>query len=595
MTPESPPVAERTDARADYLFARASMRIRSTQALRTLPVLVISLIAVQFALKGHVPGPPLHLWESMMAGVWLGRAALCHLIRGRIDDAPPVLLDRYELYLWISAIINAFVIGAAFWLVAANGDLTVRSVMTLVSCFYAIGALVNASSHFPSFATVTVIHMGQGVLFWLGIGTTNDPQLAVAFPYAAVALLMMGFGRDYSRQFRESLRIRTENADLLKQLASDKRIVELALDEVKKASESKSRFLAAASHDLRQPLHALTMFLGTLSFHVTTDDAKRLLNRVTETANVLEEQFNSLLDLSRFDAGAIEVERKPFRLDVLIERLAEEFGQDAKSKELKLTTVAAQSIADSDRILIRRVLKNLIENALKYTDSGSVTVRVVELTAEYVVEVADTGPGIPVEQQEQIFEEYVQLANPGRQRHQGAGLGLAIVKRIDSLLKLRLQVHSEVGSGARFSFSVPKALVGDSDALHVSHPIDSSNFQTSATVWVLDDDPIVLDSLDEQLSVWGASVRTYARATDLLSDLKEVAKLPNWILTDDMLGSALSGLETAQILSREYGFGNVCLVTGNTSPHRLQELRASGFPVIVKPAKPEVLIAILQG
>jgi signal transduction histidine kinase/CheY-like chemotaxis protein len=534
------------------------------------------------------------MWEATMATATLGRAILCQCIKGRIDRASPALLDRYEAYLWISATVNAIVIGSSFWLVAANGDLTVKLVMTLISCFYAIGALVNASSHFPSFAVVTVIHLGQGVLFWLGVASNNKPELAVAFPYLAVALLILSFGREYSTQFRESVRIRTENADLLQQLAADKRIVEVALEDVKKASDSKSRFLAAASHDLRQPLHALTMFLGTLSFHVTTDDAKRLLNRITETANVLEEQFNSLLDLSRFDAGAIEVDCRPFRLDVMIEKLVEEFSQDAAAKDIALSAATARAIADSDRILIRRVLKNLVENAIKYTECGSVAIGVTELANEYLVVVADTGTGIPFEQQTQIFEEYVQLVNPGRQRHQGAGLGLAIVKRIDSLLGLQLQVRSEVGRGSEFSFHVPRATASDSVALS-SHAIDLKAFHTSATVWVLDDDPIILDSLEAQLSVWGATVRTYARAADLLADLRRAKNLPNWIFTDDMLGSALSGLETAQLLTSEYGFGSVCLVTGNTSPQRLKELRASGFPVIVKPAKPEILIALLQG
>jgi signal transduction histidine kinase/CheY-like chemotaxis protein len=528
-----------------------------------------------------------------MGGATAIRALLSSTIRQRIDAASPATLRRYEGYLWASAVLNAMIIGSSFWLVAASGDLTVRLVMTLISCFYAIGALVNASSHFPSFAVVTCLHLSQGVLFWLGVGSGGSPQLAVAFPYLAVAVLMLSFGREYSRQFRESLRIRTENTELLARLAADKRVVESALEEARLASESKSRFLAAASHDLRQPLHALTMFLGTLTFHVTGDDAKRLLSRIQQTANVLEEQFNSLLDLSRFDVGAIEADIKPFRLDTLIERLIEDYRTDAEAKRLQLGALTPPAVAKSDRILIGRLLRNLIENAVKYTLAGSVAVTLVERPGFFFVEVVDTGSGIPANQQTRIFEEYVQLANPGRQRRLGVGLGLAIAKRIDTLLGLQLSLNSVVGVGSRFSFQVP--IAAPTELVHQpSSESDPMTFRTSASIWVLDDDPIVLDALREQLSVWGARVSTYTDPFELLRELRAAAAPPNWIFTDDMLGSALSGLETAQVLSKQFGYGKVCLITGNTEPRRLAELRSSGFPVVVKPAKPELLMSVIS-
>ncbi|MFL6600541.1 MAG: hybrid sensor histidine kinase/response regulator [Steroidobacteraceae bacterium] len=577
------------------LFIRASMRIRATQALRTLPVLVVSLIAIEFALHGRVASLQLHAWELAMAAVAFARALLCGMIRGSIETASLAKLRQYEIYLWVSATANAIVIGSSFWLVAANGDLTVRLVLTLISCFYAIGALINASSHFPSFAMVTAVHLGQGTLFWLGVGSNSPPLLAVAFPYLAVALLMIGFGRDYSRQFFESLRIRTENAELLAQAEADKKIVESALAEARLASESKSRFLAAASHDLRQPLHALTMFLGTLTFHVTTDDARRLLGRIKDTAGMLEEQFNSLLDLSRFDAGAVEIDNKLFRLDTVVEKLVEELRPEAEAKALDIRAVVCPATVRSDPLLIGRLLRNLIGNAVKYTASGSVLIRIARTPADFLVEVSDTGPGIAEDQQARIFEEYVQLANPARQRRHGVGLGLAIAKRIDSLLKLGLIVRSTLNVGSQFSFHVTTAGAGEELGSGLAEHFDVTGFRTSAKIWVLDDDPIVLDGLQEQLTAWGASVRTYSQPSELLSQLRAGTSLPRWILTDDMLGSALTGLETAQLLSSEFGFGNVCLITGNTEPKRLAELRSSGFPVIVKPAKPEALIAVLNG
>jgi CheY-like chemotaxis protein len=210
---------------------------------------------------------------------------------------------------------------------------------------------------------------------------------------------------------------------------------------------------------------------------------------------------------------------------------------------------------------------------------------------EVLVEVADTGPGIAADQHGRIFEEYVQLANPARQRRHGVGLGLAIVKRIDELLRLRLAIESTVGVGTTFSFFVPASEESVPHPARREAPV--TGFRTSSRVWVLDDDPAILESFREQLAAWGAQVEVFSDPEVMLDRLRATSELPRWIFTDDMLGAALSGLETAQILASSFGFVRVCLVTGNTEPQRLSQLRGSGFAVIVKPARAEELIAIL--
>jgi two-component system, sensor histidine kinase len=582
------------DDSLEEAIVRASLRIRAIQSLRTAAIVAITLIAVDIALEGRVSQLSLHAWVGLMAATTASRAAVCRMIAPRIDTAPIPQLRRFEALMWATVLLNTAAIGLSFWLVAGTGDLTVRLVITLMSCFYAIGALVNASSHFTSFAVGIALNLGQGVLFWLGVGHNNQAQLEVAFPFLAVALLIIGFGRENSRTFRESMRIRKENAQLVARLASENQLVERALKTARDASESKSRLLAAASHDLRQPLHALTMFLGTLSFHVTTDDGKRYLRRIQDAAIVLEDQFNSLLDLSKFDAGAVEPDIKAFRLDKLAERLVDELRAEADAKGVVISSQVIFAVANSDPILIGRVLRNLLENAVKYTMSGSVVLRIAEEATDYVVEVADTGSGIPEDQHARIFDEYVQLGNPARQRSHGVGLGLAIVRRIDSLLHLRLALRSEIGSGSQFHFYLPKANAVEPETTHERMPVDITGFRTSATVWILDDDPMVVDALREQLAAWGANVVAYSRPSDLLRDLRSGSAAPRWILADDMLGAEISGLEMAEGIAKEFAYCSVCFITGNTEPQRLEALRSSGFPVIVKPAKPESLISILQ-
>lgn len=569
------------------------MRIRATQSLRTLPVVALSLVGIYFALRGRVAPAQVMTWALSLASTTLLRALISLYVLRHVDDDTPEWRTRGERLLWTTALLNSAVIGSSFWLVAAHGDLTVQLVMTLLSCFYAIGALVNASSHFPSFAAGLAIHLGQGLLFWLGVGWDGSARYEIAGPYLAITLLMAGFGADYSRQFRESIRMRTENVELLSRLESDKALIETALKEARLASESKSRFLAAASHDLRQPLHALTMFVSTLTFHVSTPDARRLLNRISDTTRVLEDQFESLLDLSRFEAGVIQVDVQPFRLDTLLERVADEVRADAQTKRLTLTCEAATCIARSDALLVTRVLQNLLQNAVKYTSSGSVTARVSSRENEFLVEVIDTGPGIPPDQRTRIFEEYVQLENPGRQRRYGVGLGLAIVRRIDALLDLKLHLASEVGQGSNFSFCLPCA-EGDAVPTALTLP-DVSGFTTAASIWILDDDANSRDALQEQFAAWGARVTAFESPDDLIAAYEQEPFRPAWIFADDMLGARLSGLDAAEQLRARFGHEKVCLITGNSNQARLRELRASRFPLLQKPTKPRDLIALLRG
>jgi two-component system, sensor histidine kinase len=592
----SPRLAAASDKRRSLedITTRASMRVRTAQATVTAPIVALAAAAVVITMRGRVDAVQMYVWAGLISTAMIGRTILCHALSRRIDTASTTDLVRYERYLFISAVLNALAAGSAFYLVARNGDLTVRLVITLLCCFYGIGTLVNASSHIVSFIVVSAIIFGLGIAFWLGCYSNDVPHYEVAVGFLAIQLLVITFGRENNRQFRESLRIRTENVALVESLAAEKKIVEQALQEVRIASESKSRFLAAASHDLRQPLHALTMFLGTLSFHVTSDDARRILRRIKDTAVVLEEQFNSLLDLSKFDAGAVQAQSAPFRIDRLVERVVDEFRPEAEGKQLQLRVDAVPVVANSDAMLIERVLRNLVGNAVKYTAAGDVTVQITRHREDILVEVRDTGRGIPEDEQKRIFEEYVQLANPARQRRHGVGLGLAIVRRIDQLLGLQLFVKSSIGNGSVFGFHLP--ITEQQAATTLVEPIiaDAASFRTKSTIWILDDDLDVVEALQEQLLVWGAKVQAFSSPEDLLDRLRTADERPDWILSDDMLGPDLSGLETAQLLAAEFGIVNVCLITGNTEPQRLAQLRSSGIPLIIKPAQPEALMRVIR-
>jgi signal transduction histidine kinase/ActR/RegA family two-component response regulator len=490
---------------------------------------------------------------------------------------------------------SSLVMGSAFWLIAVHGDQYARMIVTLISLMHMTAVLLFLTRRLVDRLTSSIGNIVQGALFWLGLGTGEPPRWEVLVVYCGLFWCSLVFGREQLRQFRESLRVRDENAALLDRLAVEHATVEQALEDARQANASKSRFMAAASHDLRQPLHALTMFLGTLGFHVSGEDGRRLLGRATDTLRVLEEQFNSLLDLSRFDAGAVTANSRIHRLDELLHKIVDEFRPQAEGKGLALTLTTVPALVWSDPLLLGRLLRNLLDNAVHYTPSGAVAVRLQRVADRFTLTVEDTGPGIALDEQARIFDEYVQLDNPGRQRQHGVGLGLAIVKRIDQLLGLQLRLQSTVGAGSCFALSVPAADANSAVSAGAEVPSTALAYRTSVRVWVLDDDPVVLEGLEAQLQAWGATVTCFADPAQLLAEWRRGAARPDWLLTDDMLGTQMSGLELARLVLRESATIRVALVTGNTEPLRLAQLRSSGLPVIVKPATPERLIALLGG
>jgi signal transduction histidine kinase len=574
---------------------RALLRILAAQSQNANPIVALTAVVMIFTMYGSVDRNGLLTWATLTFLVAVIRHRMSRQIRERASTSDLRQLHRDERLTLVGMACSSVVMGSAFWLIAVHGDQYARMIVTLISLMHMTAVLLFLTRRLVDRLTSSIGNIVQGALFWLGLGTGEPPRWEVLVVYCGLFWCSLVFGREQLRQFRESLRVRDENAALLDRLAVEHATVEQALEDARQANASKSRFMAAASHDLRQPLHALTMFLGTLGFHVSGEDGRRLLGRATDTLRVLEEQFNSLIDLSRFDAGAVTANSRIHRLDELLHKIVDEFRPQAEGKGLELTLTTVPALVLSDPLLLGRLLRNLLDNAVHYTPSGAVAVRLQRVADRFTLTVQDTGPGIALDEQARIFDEYVQLDNPGRQRQHGVGLGLAIVKRIDQLLGLQLRLQSTVGAGSCFALSVPAADANSAVSAGAEVPSTALAYRTSVRVWVLDDDPVVLEGLEAQLQAWGATVTCFADPAQLLAEWRRGAARPDWLLTDDMLGTQMSGLELARLVLRESATIRVALVTGNTEPLRLAQLRSSGLPVIVKPATPERLIALLGG
>lgn len=360
------------------------------------------------------------------------------------------------------------------------------------------------------------------------------------------------------------------------------------------ATLAKSRFLAAASHDLRQPLHALSLLVEALQERVPDGEARRLADHISSSASNMQDLLNALLDLSRLDAGVVEARPECFPLSQIMANLELQFAPMAAVKGLRLRLRHSNLWLYSDPALLERILANLISNALRYTSSGGVLVGARRTRDHFVrLEVWDTGKGIPAEYQNLVFEEYFQLANPERHRDKGLGLGLAIVARLTRLLGSQVQVHSRMDRGSCFSLrfarcdGLQQSTQERPSAQRVAMPLQN------ALVAFIDDDESILEAMVEMFDQWGVALAAGENGEQVKQELLELGRKPDVILSDFRLKDGLTGTEAIANLQEAFGPLPAALITGDTAPDTIQALRLSGLPILYKPLKPAKLRAFL--
>ena len=361
------------------------------------------------------------------------------------------------------------------------------------------------------------------------------------------------------------------------------------------ASTSRARFLAAASHDLRQPLYALTLFSSALRAGETNPDRLARVMRIEECVASLDRMFSELLDLSRLEAGAMQPMPTEIRLDELFDEVSRNFRLPAESRGLRLVVRKTDAWVRSDRIMLGRILNNLVSNALRYTDEGGVLVGVRRLGAGRIrIDVSDTGMGIAPEHQQSVFEEFYRVDRQRQdgERGRGLGLGLATVRKLAELLGCEVGLASRPGRGTRVSLALdacPRVRAGDPAI--PDRPIDIDGLR----VLVVDDDATILEGLETLLREWGCHVLAAEDEAGALARLAQWPRPPDLVISDLRLREGRNGIEVLQAVARHYrrdlrdpGFARL-LVTGETRPDRIGEITASRVPVLFKPVSPEKL------
>jgi signal transduction histidine kinase len=384
------------------------------------------------------------------------------------------------------------------------------------------------------------------------------------------------------------LAVRFHNEDLVRQLRSQ-------VDVAARANQEKTRFVASAAHDLRQPLHALGMFCATLDQRLNDTPERPLVRNMMNAIESLEESFGAMLDISRLDAGVVQTAAQTFPIRDIFRRLYQQFGGDAEARSLALRFRATRRIVRTDPLLLERVLSNLVQNALRYTHDGGVLVAARRNPRGIALEVWDTGLGIPADKIEMIFREFYQIENPERDRGRGLGMGLAIVQRICNLLGHPLEVHSTVGRGSLFRVVVP---AGDANAVDETVPegdtLPPRNLGT-VTVLLIDDERAIREATRELLRPLHVDVIVAANITEAVELARESSATIDMILSDWRLRGQENGVEAVLAVRAVAGAATpAVLITGDTSPELLKTAHENGLVVLHKPLQPRHLVRLIK-
>ena len=456
-----------------------------------------------------------------------------------------------------------------------------------------VSATITLASHMAGFIAFCLPLMISVVVLLITAGERIHIELGVAF--LIFSLSIVHFYRSTNREITELIRLQVDKESFADKLEKEKNSAEHSRKIAEESVQEKNRFLAAASHDLRQPLHASGMLLSMLENHIKDKRGEVLLNSIVQSNQALSHSFNSLMDVSKLDAGVIDVHENHTSIRSILSPIIGEFSQQAEEKSIEIFDDIDDLIVVSDYQLLSRIIRNIFSNAVKYTDSGSIHIATKKHPSgeDFSLTISDTGIGIPQEEQELIFSEYYQLDNPERDREKGFGLGLAIVKRLCQILKIEYSVESKFGKGTTFNFILPLGSAELAEQKSLQSALDRN--LEGLHILVIDDDKTVLESMAELLISWGCIVSKAHNGAEAFNLIDDKSIIPNLIISDFRLRDNENGIELCRALQAKLNQeSSVLIITGETSPDRLQQAKQSQYPILHKPVSPGELRSFLN-
>lgn len=578
--------AKTSDAHADSARER-QITLESISQLMTLAKgTVFPKFAVVFlAAAAHFDRAPLWALVSgalvMLVGIVYQERLARRFLSSEIDTDAILGWERRLIFSWLY-------MGLCWGIAIAflyQQDAPVQQIF-LVTIALALGTGNIIPAHyclplFHVYAAPIFISLGGSFIYQaISLNTPLYGVLAVVMVW--VYLAGTGFARILNDSLRDQIRMRLQSHSLSQELAEKR-------GEAEQATVAMSRFLAAASHDLRQPLHALSLFIDVLREAKNDEERARLFPRVQLSLEALRKLFDALLDVSRLDANIIKPDYRHFNLEESLQSIVEEFRDEADKKALQLRVWAPSVTVVCDRLLLERILRNLIGNAVRYTEQGGVLIGSRIREDRVAIQVWDTGVGIADDNRDDIFREFHQLHNPHRDRSQGLGLGLALVRRLCALMHIPLQLRSRPGRGSVFEVSVPR---GNAALVETSQAKSAGNRwnMDGRHVVVIDDEAEILDAMKTLLRKWGCIITVADSLSAAIDALEQEEVPPELILSDLRLRDGESGVAAIDALRERYGeHVSGILITGDTEPGLLDQVAATGYEIMQKPVRPAQL------
>jgi signal transduction histidine kinase len=559
---------------------------------------LLGAAVVVVVMRGVVPDERLWAWCVVFGLLWIARLALAFAFARRKHPTPQAAWPRWQAAWNTLTLLAAALWGLAAWWFYGWGDALQKTALLMVIFSYCAGAvplLVGQQRIFLAFASLCFLPSVAAMLLQ---PSTSDRGLALVMVLIFGLTLLLG--RNYQRAFHRVIELKARTDHLLVRLQQEKAAAEAARREAEVANRAKTQFFAAASHDLRQPLHALGLFAEALRGKSQDEEVVQLVASINDSVDALEGLFSELLDITRIDSGGVQVSPRHVSMQEVFRRLRLHFEPTAFEKGLALRFRGGRQAAHADPVLLERILRNLLANAIRYTDDGGVLVAARRRGDRLLLQVWDSGRGIAPADQERIFEEFFQVAphEVAADQRKGLGLGLAIVQRLARLIEAPLSLRSAPGRGSVFGVSVP---VGRMAGVHPRpRPPARRGGPTLAgrCIVMVEDDLAVRSGLEVLLKGWGAQLHSFDGLPALrtwLADRAPDAPPPDLLIADYRLGQQDSGLDAIRLLRAAVGPAlPAVVVTGSVMSHLEQEAQAEDFHLLMKPVAPNRLRAMIN-
>ena len=550
----------------------------ANQSIRVPVVMTLIGATMVYIVYGRIPNTFLWAWIFVFSVVLILRWYLFGFFAKRSDIPVDIKIGVEAVLIFISGVVHAAP------LLAFSEFTTVEQAM--ISMFIVAlcaGAVFTNAGYMPFFLSYATPLLIALAVSWGLSSISQWDRTPIVFLLIGYGGLLYGSARDSFKLFVESFEIRLQKNELNQKL-------QLALAEAEQSNVAKTRFLASASHDLRQPVQALVLYISALSMRNLDEESNVMADRMNIAVRSLSNQLDSLLDISRLDAGVVKPEFSKMDMGELIEQICLDIEPLASKKLLDLVVnIPEHCYVYSDQRLLERIIRNVLDNAIKYTERGFIRLHIEDKKTKYVLRIEDSGSGVPSEQQNQIFEEFYQLQNPERDRTKGLGLGLSIVKRLCRLLEINMNLDSEIDRGTVFEFMLEKTQ--QTFASFQKEEIQPTSLN-GLDILVIDDEVSVATAMQVMLESRDGTAR-WAGDIDMALDLATERK-PDILISDFRLRGTENGISAIEQLREIYPNLPAILISGDTAPDRLIQAEKAGITFLSKPVRADELVLTIS-